>query len=94
MSEQDDARAVIGRRRAALRKEVGLTQDGLAERAGISQPAVSRAEQGRPVEEETLRLIAAALGVSAKDYFEPEGYGNTSQPAVAAAGEPAAKVTP
>lgn len=46
------------------REEAGLTQEQLAERCGVSQPAVSRWEsQKHIVGEATVRLVEIALGV-------------------------------
>lgn len=39
-----------------------MTQQGLAEAARVTQPAISQIEKGGPVTEETLRAIAAATG--------------------------------
>jgi transcriptional regulator with XRE-family HTH domain len=47
------------------RKRAGLTQEELAERAGLAQSVVSRAEKGLPVAEESLAKIASALGLTA-----------------------------
>jgi transcriptional regulator with XRE-family HTH domain len=51
---------------AGLRKEAGLTQVGLAGRAGLSSRTVQSWEQGRraPVSPDFFRLVEA-LGVSA-----------------------------
>ena len=60
----------LGRRMAAARVMADLTQQELAERAGIPQSAVARIERGkRPqLSVGTLYAIAQALGVST-DYL-------------------------
>lgn len=47
------------------RIDAGLTQTELAERSGISQPAISAVESGADVRLSTLERIAEALGVPA-----------------------------
>lgn len=46
------------------RRAAGLTQQQLADRAGMSRDSVSRAERGRDVALSTARVLSAALGVS------------------------------
>lgn len=53
-------------------KEKGVTAKELAERIGVSQPAISFAINGNPTAE-TLTKIAAALGVQVGDLFERRG---------------------
>lgn len=55
-----------------LLKEKGVTAKELAERIGISQPAMSFAINGNPTVE-TLEKIASALGVSVIELFEKKG---------------------
>lgn len=55
------------------RKRAGLTQGELADRAGIVQSVVSRAEKGSSIAEESLTKIAAVLGVSADDLRPEDG---------------------
>ena len=49
-----------------LRKAIGLTQDELATKAGVTRATVNRLERGRPasIEFETVRQLAAALNAS------------------------------
>lgn len=51
-----------GRRFLERRKRAGLTQAGLAERAGVSLTTVKSAERGRSLGHESLRRLALALG--------------------------------
>ncbi|MFF0143810.1 helix-turn-helix protein [Amycolatopsis sulphurea] len=55
---------VLGHRLGELREHTELTQQDVAERMGVSQPRVSKIEQGDPevMEIETLRRYVAALG--------------------------------
>ena len=57
-------RARLGHRIAALRREAGLSQDGLACRAGIDRRSIQRYEAAeRDPRYADLLLIADALGV-------------------------------
>ena len=59
------ARAAIGRRIAALRRELGLSQRELAARAGISQPNLVNIEAGKySAGLDILWRISRALGRS------------------------------
>ncbi len=59
----------VARRIAARRRELGLTQEALAEKAELSPQLVSYAESGkRATRPENLFKLARALGVSA-DYL-------------------------
>ena len=62
----------IGRKVAELRAARGLTQEQLAEQAGIDPTYLQRIEGGRlNLTVRTLVLVAAALGCAPKDLFEP-----------------------
>ena len=55
----------IGRRIAALRKLAGMSQEQLADRAGLQRTHVSRIEAGKyDVTAYTVQLIAEALGMT------------------------------
>jgi ribosome-binding protein aMBF1 (putative translation factor) len=55
----------------AWREHLGLTQQQVAERAGMRQPALARIEQGESTPRAaTLRRLAAALGVSVAQLAE------------------------
>ena len=64
--EQKQAtRERMGLRIAALRKLAGLSQEQLAERAGLQRTHVSRIEAGKyAVTLETIQAIAEALGMT------------------------------
>jgi transcriptional regulator with XRE-family HTH domain len=57
----------IGKQIAALRKERGFTQEGLAETLGISPQAVSKWENGR-----ALYAEVSAAGLDSGEYLEGE----------------------
>lgn len=48
----------------AIRERAALSQDELAERAGIARHNVSRLENGQAAQYKTLRKLAAALDVT------------------------------
>lgn len=55
---------ILGHRLGELRGELGLTQTEIADRMGISQPRVSKLENGdlAQMEVDTLQRYVAALG--------------------------------
>ena len=56
-------RQIIGKRIAAIRNELGLSQQDVADRVGMRQPHIARIEAGRySVGIDILGKIAAALG--------------------------------
>lgn len=60
-----DMRALVGRNFARIRKEKGLTQEGVAELSGLSQQYLSGLERGRRNPSIiTVYELAQALGVS------------------------------
>lgn len=63
--EKQMTRDRIGMRIATLRKLQGLTQEELAERAGLQRTHVGRIEAGKyAVTLETIQAIADALGMT------------------------------
>ena len=68
-----DMRKLVGRNAARLRDAAGLTQEQLAERAGISQQYISDLERGKcnPTIV-TLYELATALGVSQVELVRPD----------------------
>ncbi|MCM4165978.1 MULTISPECIES: helix-turn-helix domain-containing protein [unclassified Arenibacter] len=66
----------IGRKIGRIRELRGMKQETLAIELGISQQAVSNIEQSETIDDEKLKEIASALGVS------PEAIKNFSEEAV------------
>lgn len=65
LPNQPDARAATAARIRELRTERRLTQEEVAQRAGVSVYTVQNLESGQVTpRHKTRRLIAAALGVS------------------------------
>lgn len=64
----------FGARLRELRKNAGLTQQKLANKAGISLSTLTSLEQGREGEPtwKTVRLLAKALGVSVAEFETPD----------------------
>lgn len=54
----------------SFRRRVGLSQEQLAEQAGLSLGVVRKAEQGGSVRVETLHILARALGTTTSSLFE------------------------
>jgi len=68
---QEDIQVVVGERVAVLRKQKGLTQDQLAERAGLNRVHLYRLETGRQsMTLRTLQIIAEALDVKISDIVD------------------------
>jgi transcriptional regulator with XRE-family HTH domain len=74
-----DAKRVLGRRLKALRKRAALTQEDLAERAGLNPKYISGIERGRenPTLDTLLRL-ARELGVQPVELFDFDLEGTTT----------------
>lgn len=61
----------ISNRLISLRKQCGYTQNGLAERAGVSQTHLRRVELGQAdITVGHLQLLCDAMSISLKDFFE------------------------
>lgn len=61
----------VGGRLIKLRERCGFTQNGLAERAGVSQTHLRRVELGQAdVTVGHLRLLCDAMGISLREFFE------------------------
>ncbi|WP_026903424.1 helix-turn-helix domain-containing protein [Pedobacter glucosidilyticus] len=54
----------IGRKISRIREIKGIKQETIAQELSISQQQISRLEQGEEIEEEVLKKIATALGLS------------------------------
>jgi transcriptional regulator with XRE-family HTH domain len=57
----------LGAASRAERERLGLSQRGLADRAGVTQPTVSLIENGRVPLPTTLDRLAMAMGTTAED---------------------------
>ena len=63
----------VSKRLVYLRERCGLTQNGLAERAGVSQTHLRRVELGQAdITVGHLRLLCDAMGISIQDFFANE----------------------
>ena len=63
----------VSKRIIALRKRCGLTQNGLAERAGVSQTHLRRVELGQAdITIGHLQLLCDAMSISMQDFFAEE----------------------
>lgn len=56
----------LGRKISRIREMLGVKQDLLADKLGISQQAVSKIEQSEHVEDATLERVAQALGIQSE----------------------------
>lgn len=62
----------VGRRIAELRAERGLTQDAMAEKAGVSSRYIAKVESGREnLTLTSLARFARLLRVATVDLFQP-----------------------
>jgi transcriptional regulator with XRE-family HTH domain len=57
----------------AIRERKALTQDELAQLAGVSRQTVIKIEGGLEPRPPTIRKLATALGVEPQALMEPEG---------------------
>ena len=63
----------VSKRLIGLREQCGYTQNGLAERAGVSQTHLRRVELGQAdITVGHLQLLCDAMSISMKDFFEDE----------------------
>lgn len=63
----------VRKRIISLREQRGLTQNGLAERAGVSQTHLRRVELGQAdITIGHLQLLCDAMSVSLQDFFKDE----------------------
>ena len=61
----------VSKRIISLRERCGLTQNGLAERAGVSQTHLRRVELGEAdITVGHLQLLCDAMDISIKEFFE------------------------
>ena len=63
----------VSKRLISLRERCGFTQNGLAERAGVSQTHLRRVELGQAdITVGHLQLLCDAMSISLKEFFEDE----------------------
>ena len=63
----------VSKRLIGLRERCGLTQNGLAERAGVSQTHLRRVELGQAdITVGHLQLLCDAMSISIQDFFREE----------------------
>ena len=63
----------VSKRIIALRERCGLTQNGLAERAGVSQTHLRRVELGQAdITVGHLQLLCDAMSISMEEFFKEE----------------------
>ena len=63
----------VSKRIIKLRESCGLTQNGLAERAGVSQTHLRRVELGQSdITIGHLQLLCDAMSISIQDFFKDE----------------------
>ena len=63
----------VKKRIIALREQCGLTQNGLAEKAGVSQTHLRRVELGQAdITIGHLQLLCDAMSISIQDFFKDE----------------------
>ena len=61
----------IGKRLITLREKCGFTQNGLAERAGVSQTHLRRVELGQAdITVGHLQLLCDAMSISIQEFFQ------------------------
>lgn len=73
----------IGRLLYERRVSLGLSQEGLAEAAGVSARSINRWEQGRAVPQpDARRRLAGVLGIDVADLTGAPGSGTLEQPSV------------
>ena len=72
----------ISKRIISLRQRCGYTQNGLAERAGVSQSHLRRVELGQAdITVSHLELLCDAMNISLKDFFN-DGENDDKSPVV------------
>ena len=63
----------VGKRIISLRERCNLTQNGLAERAGVSQTHLRRVELGQAdITVGHLQLLCDAMSISIQEFFNEE----------------------
>ena len=63
----------VRKRIISLREQCGLTQNGLAEKAGVSQSHLRRVELGQAdITVGHLQLLCDAMSISIQDFFQDD----------------------
>lgn len=63
----------VSKRLISLRERCGFTQNGLAERAGVSQTHLRRVELGQAdITVGHLQLLCDAMNISLQDFFQQD----------------------
>ena len=63
----------VSKRLRKLREQCGYTQNGLAERAGVSQTHLRRVELGQAdITVSHLQLLCDAMSITMKEFFEED----------------------
>ena len=61
----------VSKRLRSLREQCGYTQNGLAERAGVSQTHLRRVELGQAdITVSHLQILCDAMSITIKEFFE------------------------
>lgn len=61
----------VSKRLRSMREKCGFTQNGLAERAGVSQTHLRRVELGQAdITVSHLQLLCDAMGITMKEFFD------------------------
>ncbi len=90
-----DPKQALGQRIKVLRKRAGLTQEGLAERAGLNPKYISGIERGRENPTlDTLVRLAKELGVRPVEMFDFDLEGLTTSAMKRAAAELVGRLDP
>jgi transcriptional regulator with XRE-family HTH domain len=67
-----DLRGAVGRRVRELRRQIGISQEELASRAGLHRNYIGSVERGeRDVGINAIARLVKALGTSLSDFFAP-----------------------
>lgn len=72
MSGEDQWLRAKGQAVRKFRKTKGLTQEGLASKAGVDVKTIQRIEQNKNCKPESLAFVAQVLGVEVTDLLESE----------------------
>ena len=71
MPQFRSSRDVLVPRLRTLRNWLALSQDDLAEKAGVGRTTIARGERGLPIRPSSVRKLATALGVTPRELQRP-----------------------